>query len=326
MNILVTGGAGYIGSITVEMLLEQGHQVIVVDDLRSGNRQAVLKPAQLIEINYRNLSSYFLHENDIEVVIHLAANANVSNSLIDPALYFDNNVSGMIDLLNIMLKANCKRIIFSSTAAVYGEPQIIPISEDQKTYPINPYGDSKLIAENILFWYCKAYGMQVTIFRYFNVAGASDNLGEARPQEDHLVPRAIDVALGNLSELEIYGNDYPTKDGTCIRDYVHVKDIARAHIMALKDWQSPYNYLNLGSGVGYSVKEIVAVVERVTGQTVRTKITKSRKGDPAILITDNVRAKYNFGWVPEYSLKDIIQSAYIWQRDKKDDFIRDKLS
>ena len=317
MNILVTGGAGYIGSVTTEMLLEHGHRVIVIDDLRDGNRESVLEPAVFINESFNDgiMLNVIFDNYDIDVVLHFAASANISFSMTNPKAFFKNNVINGIKFLDWMLKFNCKKIIFSSSAAVYGGPKYIPINEDHPKEPINSYGESKLMFEKILYWYYKAYGVQSNSFRYFNAAGASKQLGEARKQESHLLPLAIDAVLGKQDKLLVYGNDYETRDGTCIRDFVHVLDIARAHVLAINNLDKhPCEVYNLGSGTGYSILEVVKAVEKVGGKKVNCEFTERRQGDPAFLVADYTKAKQDLNWQPEYSLEQMIASTYEWQK------------
>jgi len=315
MNVLVTGGAGYIGSITTEELLKQGHTIIVVDNLSRGHRQAVAPEASFIQASLDNpqaLEDIFNH-NRIEAVMHLAAYTSVEQSITEPGKYFQNNVVCGINLLDCMIKHGVRRIVFSSSAAVYGEAAEIPITEDSPMNPVNPYGDSKLIFERILHWYGRAYGLEHTSLRYFNVAGASQRNGADHHPETNLIPIIIKVALGQKEYLSLFGDDYDTRDGTCIRDYINVVDIARAHILALEN--SGSGAYNLGNGEGFSVMDVIEAAKKVTGCAIPVKLCPRRPGDPAMLIASYKRAKKRIGWQPEYSaLETIIDSAWQWQR------------
>lgn len=320
MNILVTGGAGYIGSITVELLLQQGHNVIVIDNLKEGHREAVLSQAIFYEGNYgdKALLSNTFKKHNIQIVIHFAADASVPISMKDPSPFFNNNVANGIVLLDTMREFNCNKIIFSSTAATFGEPKYTPIDEKHVQKPINAYGDSKLMFEHILKWYHRSYGLQVNIFRYFCAAGASETLGEAHKNESHLIPLAILTAMKKKDKLFIYGNDYTTKDGTCIRDFIHVLDIAQAHILAINNLEKrPFEHYNLGNGKGYTVQDVIDTVEKVTNSKLNVEIIGRRLGDPAILIASFEKAKKHLGWTPKYDIKQIIESAYKWHLNQK---------
>ena len=319
-NILVTGGAGYIGSITTELLLEEGYDVIVIDDLRDGKREAVLEPAVFYEGDYgdiRLLGKVF-GSNSINAVFHFAASAKIPESIEEPALFYRNNIVGGYWLLEAMLRYNCQNLIFSSSAAVYGEPDYVPIDEGHPKRPINSYGQTKLDFEQMSYWYHRAYDLRVNCFRYFNAAGATERLGEARRDESHLLPLAIETALGQRENLEIYGNDYDTTDGTCIRDYVHVRDIAWAHILALKNLDEwPYEVYNLGSEKGYSVLEVVKKVNEITGIEVNHEVVGRRAGDAVRLVASNGKAKAELGWEPELGLEEMIRSTWEWKEKGK---------
>ncbi len=318
MILLVTGGAGYIGSICVERLLQQGHKVVVVDNLQEGHREAVLPDAMFYEGDFgdRALLENIFKSHEIDAVIHFAAETTIEFSMTDPGLYFRNNLVNGIILLDVMRKFGCNRMIFSSTAATFGEPQYTPIDEGHPQKPINSYGESKLMFERVLDWYHKAYGLKFNSFRYFNAAGASERLGEAHRNESHLIPVIIQVVLGQAEKLQVFGNDYPTEDGTCIRDYIHVIDLAQAHIQALDnlDEHSDQKY-NLGNGRGFSNLEVVRMVEKVTGQNVPFEFTARRPGDPAILVASSELARKELGWKPMYDdLEAIVTSAWKWHR------------
>lgn len=320
MNILVTGAAGYIGSVTTAELIKEGHSVIALDNLQQGHRQAVSPQAEFVQADLANseeLEQIFFRYK-IDAVMHIAADSIVSESITDPRKFFKNNVIYGINLLDTMLKQEVHKLIFSSTAAVYGEPEKeAPIKESDTERPVNPYGESKLMFEKILRWYGHAYGLKSISLRYFNAAGASINLGEDHHPETHLIPNILKVALGQCHELPVYGNDYPTQDGSCIRDYVHVSDIARAHILALENIDSltGNRVYNLGNNKGYSVFEVIQTAREVTGARIPTKIHPRRQGDPALLVADSALAKSELRWQPGFStLENIIKSAWDWQK------------
>ena len=318
MTILVTGGAGYIGSIVVEGLLKQDHSVVVVDNLQEGNRKAVLPEAVFYEGDFGNqgLLEDIFNKHAIHAVLHFAAEAIIEFSMIDPAIYFKNNVVNGITLLEVMRKYDCNQFIFSSTAATFGEPQYTPIDEKHSQLPINAYGESKLMFEHILDWYHRAYGLKYNAFRYFNAAGASDRLGEAHKHETHLIPLVIEVALGKREYINIFGTNYNTKDGTCIRDYIHVMDLAQAHILGLKYLErNPSGKYNLGSNKGFSVLEVIDIVEKVSGKKIIRMDAPRRPGDPAILIASSELAKREINWKPKYQdLEVIIEYAWKWHK------------
>lgn len=324
MNILVTGGAGYIGSVTTEMLIENGHNVIVVDDLRDGNRQAVHSDATLYEVDFSKDSILnIMRHHKIELVVHFAASANIPISMRDPAGAFENNVANSMKLLDMMRLAGCNNIIVSSSSAVYGNPKYTPIDENHPTEPVNPYGESKLMTDKILYWYHKAYNVKTNIFRYFCAAGATKNCGEARKDEDHLIPLAIETVLGKREKLFVLGNDYPTKDGTCVRDFIHVVDIARAHVLAIDNLERrPFEIYNLGTGNGYTVMETIRTVEKVSGTPVNFEITGRRSGDPYALVANYEKAKKELGWMPEYGLEEMVRSALEWQMFGKEKMLK----
>ena len=324
MSILVLGGAGYIGSHTVYRLIESGKKVVIVDNLQTGFKKLIHPEATFYHGDLRDksfLDNVFKEEN-IEGVIHFAANSLVGVSMKEPLEYYNNNVYGMIILLEIMKKYGVKHIVFSSTAATYGEPKQIPINEDDATYPTNPYGETKLAMEKLMKWCSKAYGMNYGALRYFNACGAHPNgkIGELHDPETHLIPLVLQVPLGIRKTIYVYGNDYNTPDGTCIRDYIHVLDLADAHIKALeylkKENQS--NIFNLGNGEGYSVLEIINAAKKVTNLPINVTIDKRRPGDPARLIANNTKAKEILGWQPEYTdIEEIISSAWNFYLNQK---------
>ena len=317
MNILVTGGAGYVGSIVVEQLLERGNSVVVIDDLSGGHRDGVPSGAKLVvgDISNGKALDKVFGDEKIDAVVHMAAESLVGVSMKDPRGCLGNNVGGGMNLLNHMLKHNVSKIVFSSSAAVYGEPRRNPINEKHPKDPVNTYGESKIIFERILFWYGKAYGIKHISLRYFNAAGASEQFGEDHRPETHLVPNVLNAAVDKKSSVDIYGYDYDTPDGTCVRDYVHVVDIAQAHVLALQktDKLSGRAY-NLGSGKGNSVLEVIEVSRQVTGVDIAVTLRERRAGDPAVLVASCGMAKKELGWRPKFTkIDDIVDSAWRWK-------------
>lgn len=321
MKVLVTGGAGYIGSVVTEELVKDGHEVVVYDSLYKGHREAVVKGAEFVQADLADaktlretLSSY-----RTEAVIHMAADSLVGESCEHPARYYHNNVVNGLALLEAMRDSSVGRIVFSSTAATYGEPEKQPIEETAPNNPTNPYGESKLAFEHALRWYQEAYGLRFASLRYFNAAGASENCGEDHDPETHIIPIALQVAVGKREFVEVYGEDYPTPDGTCVRDYVHVIDLARAHILALnaleKDETGSKIY-NLGcGGDGYSVNQVLETAREVTGKNIPVRLGPRRAGDPAVLIASSEKIKRELGWKPEFQdLRLIIESAWRWMQ------------
>ena len=318
MNIVVTGGAGYVGSIITESLVEKGHTVIVLDNLQQGHREAVLPEADfyLTDICDAQAVQDVFRRAKIDAVMHMAAETVVEYSITDPKRYFQNNVIGGINLLEAMLKHNVSKLIFSSSAAVYGEPETTPISEHHAKAPVNSYGESKLMFERILDWYGKAYGLKHISLRYFNAAGASERFGENHRPETHLIPNVLKAAWDKSSPVTIFGTDYSTEDGSCIRDYVHVIDIAQAHILALEKVEELSGKVyNLGNSEGYSVFEVVTAAEKVAKTNIQMRICPRRFGDPAVLVASSSQAKSELGWTPEFpDLETIIGSAWRWIR------------
>ncbi len=313
MKIFVTGGAGYIGSICVEHLLDHGHEVTVFDNLSEGHRKAVDPRAALIigDLQHRDEIATALQSTRPEAVMHFAANALVGESMVNPSKYFLNNVYGGINLLDATVAAGVKRFVFSSTCATFGLPEVVPIDETQPQRPINPYGESKLNFEKILRWYDEIHGLRYVALRYFNAAGASVKFGEDHRVETHLIPNILKVALGQKPHVEIFGTDYPTPDGTCIRDYIHIRDLAQAHRLALQSEGSAL--FNLGTGGGNSVREVIATCERVTGKEIKVVEQVRRPGDPPRLIAASEKIARELHWQPEYqSLEAIIESAWAW--------------
>jgi UDP-glucose 4-epimerase len=313
MKLLVTGGAGYIGSICVEQLLDQGHGVTIFDNLTEGHRRAIDPRAPLIEGDLQNREAIFSAMEQVrpEAVMHFAANALVGESMQDPSKYFRNNVGGGLNLLDAMIHNGTKRFVFSSTCATFGPPERIPIDETLPQRPINPYGESKLLFEKILRWYDEIHGLKFVALRYFNAAGATARYGEDHRCETHLIPNIVKVALGQKPHVEIYGTDYETPDGTCIRDYIHIVDLAQAHILALGVGQSAF--YNLGTGGGTSVREVIAACEKVTGKQIPVVEKPRRPGDPPRLIAASEKIKRELGWAPKYeSIEKIVESAWAW--------------
>lgn len=317
MAILVTGGAGYIGSVTIESLLAKGERVVVLDDLVRGHRAAL--PADIPfyqgKTGDRELVARIAREHDLEACIHFAALIEVGESVLDPAKYFENNVGHGMALIDELVRAGVRRFVFSSTAAVYGDPERVPITEDSRKWPKNPYGWSKLFIERLLESYDVAYGLKFVALRYFNAAGATERCGEDHRPESHLIPNVLAAALGRKQAIRVFGNNYPTPDGTPIRDYIHVLDLANAHVRALEHLRSGGHseFLNLGTGSGYSVLQVIECAKTVTGRDIATKIEPPRTGDPVRLIADPSRARSILGWQPETSdLQSIVRTAWDW--------------
>ena len=321
MRVLVTGGAGYIGSVVSEQLVNDGHDVAVYDNLSKGHRDAVVAGARFVEgdlLEAEKLRST-LNENRIDAVIHMAAFSLVGESVEAPAKYYHNNVVAGLVLLDAMRDCGVKRIVFSSTAATYGEPEAQPIFESAPTNPTNPYGETKLTFEKAMHWYERAYGLRYASLRYFNAAGASEKCGEDHDPETHIIPITLQVAAGKRPQVEIYGDDYPTADGTCIRDYIHVIDLARAHILALDVLNERSAIYNLGcGGDGYSVRDVIDTARRVTGKEIPVRMGPRRPGDPAVLIASSDKIKSELGWQPQFQdLGVIIESAWRWMQMKQ---------
>ena len=319
MSILVLGGAGYIGSHTVYELVAKGEDVVVVDNLETGHIEAVHPEARFYQGDIRDrefVDSVFEKEN-IDAVIHFAANSLVGESMTNPLKYYDNNVNGTKVLLESMIAHNVKKIVFSSTAATYGEPENIPILESDKTCPTNAYGETKLSMEKMMKWTDVAHGLKYVALRYFNACGAheSGQIGEAHAPETHLIPLILQVPLGKREFISIFGEDSDTEDGTCIRDYIHVTDLAQAHILAVKYLLegNESNTFNLGNGVGFSVKEVIETAKKATGLPIAAKVAERRAGDPARLVASSEKARKVLGWNPEHAdLEEIISSAWKW--------------
>lgn len=317
MRLLVTGGAGYIGSIVAELAVEIGHDVVVIDDLRAGNQAAVPSTCGFVRGAIGNPSALAraFAMGPFDAVLHLAAEALVDASITDPALYFRVNLADSLALLDAMRAHAVHRLVFSSTAATYGEPRAVPMDEDHPQQPINAYGESKLMFERCLHWYRRAYGLRAIVFRYFNAAGASEERGEARTHETHLLPLVLDAAAGRRGPVRVFGTDYPTPDGTCVRDYVHVGDIAQAHLQALERIDDlGLAFFNIGTETGYSVRQVIDAVERTVGRPVPWEPAGRRAGDPAVLVASAARVRQQLGWSPRHpGLDAIVESAWQWR-------------
>ena len=321
MKVFVTGGAGYIGSICVEELLNAGHEVTVFDSLSQGHREAVDPRAAFVkgELSDGKKLLKTISDFQAEAVIHYAASALVAESMRDPSSYFDNNIANGIQLLIAAQKAGVKRFVHSSSCAIYGIPERVPITEEMPQNPITPYGQTKLMFEQILQWYERIHGMIVANLRYFNAAGASDSFGEDHRVETHLIPNVLLAALGKKPNVEVYGNDYSTPDGTCIRDYVHVQDLASAHILALALEKS--DSFNLGTGVGTSVQQVIDSARRITGRDITAVIKPRREGDPDALVAAASKAKRIMGWEAKFTRIDaVIESAWKWHQQFPDGY------
>lgn len=313
MKVFVTGGAGYVGSVCVEQLLDRGDEVVIFDNLSEGHRQSIDPRATFIQgdLNDSKSISLAIETSSPSAVMHLAASALVAESMTDPGKYFHQNVSGGLNLLQAMVENGVNRIVFSSTCATFGIPERTPIDENMPQHPINPYGESKLMFEKILRWFDQIHDLTFVTLRYFNVAGASAKSGEARRTESHLIPRILQVALGQLPHVEIYGTDFETPDGTCIRDYIHVLDVASAHILALSAQKS--DSFNLGSGAGTSVREVLTACRKVSGHPIPTVEKPRRAGDPPRLVASSEKAKRELNWNPQFEdIQPIVESAWHW--------------
>jgi UDP-glucose 4-epimerase len=318
MSILITGGAGYIGSHTVRYFLDQKEDVVIIDNLQSGHRKSVgLKHFYQIDLRDKAALDKVFKKHDIEAVIHFAAYSLVSESIEKPIEYYHNNVYGMMCLLEIMKDNNVNKIVFSSTAATYGEPKNIPILEDDETNPTNTYGETKLAMEKMIKWFEEGYGIKYVSLRYFNAAGAheSGKIGEFHNPETHLIPLILQVPLGQREKIFMFGDNYPTTDGTCVRDYIHVMDLASAHFLAVEYLRKnhPSDTFNLGNGNGYTVKEVINMARKVTNHMIPAEVKERRTGDPAVLIASSDKAEKVLGWTPKYaSLEKIIGDAWNW--------------
>ena len=325
--ILVCGGAGYIGSHAVRQLIDKGEEVIIVDNLETGHEDAIHPKAKFYKVDIRDEKSLnkVFEENKIDEVIHFAANSLVGESMTNPLKYFNNNVHGTEVLLKVMVAHDVNKIVFSSTAATYGEPKNIPILESDETNPTNAYGETKLCMEKMMKWADKAHGVKYISLRYFNVAGAhvSGEIGEDHNPETHLIPLILQVPLGKREFISIFGDDYETHDGTCIRDYIHVTDLADAHILAVHKLRegSGSNIYNLGSGNGFTVKEMIEAARKVTEHEIPAKVCERRAGDPAKLVASSEKARRELGWNPKYeNVEDMISSAWNWHKNHPNGF------
>jgi UDP-glucose 4-epimerase len=316
MRVLVTGGAGYIGSVVVEQLVASGNEVVVYDDLSKGHAEAVAGGARLVVGNLLDEPrlSATIAEHGVEAVVHMAASSLVGESVTRPAEYYTNNVVAGLSLLRAMRDAKVTRIVFSSTAAVYGEPAKQPIEETDALAPTNPYGETKIAFERMLAWFGSAYGLRSTSLRYFNAAGATERCGEWHDPETHLIPIVLQAAAGMREYVTVFGDDYATPDGTCVRDYIHVSDLARAHVLALEATRDGAVAYNLGcGGSGYSVREVIDAAHEVTGREIAVRMGERRAGDPAVLVASSERIRGDLGWSPErQDLREIVASAWDW--------------
>jgi UDP-glucose 4-epimerase len=318
LKILAVGGAGYVGSTSAERFVEAGHEVVVYDNLTSGHAAAVPEGATLVvgDIADGDRLRRILADG-VDAVLHCAARSLVGESMTDPGLYYRTNVTGGVALLEAMREAGVLRLVYSSTAAVYGEPRRVPIAEADRTEPINPYGATKLAFEGAMRWFCAAHGFRAISLRYFNVAGATERNGEDHDPETHLMPLVLRVAAGDATHVQIYGQDYPTPDGTCIRDFIHVRDLGQAHLLALDatgEGDPSLEVYNLGSAAGFSVREVVEAARRVTGRAVPARPVKRRIGDPPVLVASSRRARRELGWQPEHStLERMLADAWAWR-------------
>jgi len=316
MNLFVTGGAGYIGSVFVEEALNAGHRVLVYDNLSEGHRAAVDARATLLQADLSDEARILdaLQQSKAEAIVHFAANALVGESMTNPGKYFGNNVGNGVKLLNAAVAGGVRKFIFSSTCATFGPPERVPMTEDLPQRPINPYGESKVMFEKILDWYQQLHGLEFVALRYFNAAGASGKFGECHRVETHLIPNVLKVALGQATQCEIFGTDYPTPDGTCIRDYIHIMDLAQAHLLALPPGKQ--GFYNLGNGDGYSVREVIQMCEKMTGQKIKAAEKPRRPGDPPRLVASADKARKELGWQPKFpKLEQIVSTAWEWHRE-----------
>lgn len=326
MAILVTGGAGYIGSHTVAELLARGEEVIVLDNLQKGHAEAVLTPSFYQgDLRDSSLLDQIFTKHDVEAVIHFAADSLVGESVSNPLKYFQNNVASTLNLVTKMKEHGVGKIVFSSTAATYGEPQSIPIQESDPTLPTNPYGETKLTIEKMLHWCDQAYGIHFVALRYFNAAGADPKgrIGEDHHPETHLIPLILKVALGQRESITIFGQDYPTHDGTCVRDYIHVLDLAQAHYLALNKLRktNKSGIYNLGNGQGFSVAQVIEAARKVTGHPIPAQWGERRAGDPAVLIASSQLAQKELGWIPQWNrLEQMIETAWNWHKNHPQGF------
>jgi len=320
MKLLVTGGAGYVGSCVATLLVERGHDVTIVDKLSTGTREAVPAGTRFIEGDIKDVAHEVLAAESYDGVLHFAARSLVGESCEVPDEYWQGNVVTTLALLDAIRDNNVPRLVFSSTAATYGEPDQVPITEDMPTHPTNPYGATKLSMDMAITSYCNAYGLTATSLRYFNVAGAYHGAGENRKVETHIVPLVLEVAMGYREKIYMFGDDWPTPDGTCIRDYIHVLDLADAHILALeKSPKGRHSIFNLGSGEGFSVKQVIEACQKVTGHPISAEVAERRAGDPAVLVASSEKAKQELGWNPQHTdITEIVSDAWEFTRQLGD--------
>ena len=323
MKVLVTGGAGYIGGTVARLLLSQGHQVTILDNLCHSLRTSLPEAATFVEADLadRPRLERVLADGQFDGVLHFAALIEAGESMQRPEIYFRNNTAATLTLLEAMQSTGHKRLVFSSTAACYGEPLSTPIAEDAKLEPTNAYGDSKLLVEHMLRWFHQIHGLHYASLRYFNVAGAVPDYGESHEPESHLIPLILDVALGRREKIKIFGTDYPTEDGTCVRDYIHVADLADAHLLALRSLDAPDHagrrIYNIGNGQGFTVRQVISSVERVTGRTITVEECPRRPGDPAVLVASSEKIKAELGWAPRHAdLDTIVADAWQWHQKR----------
>ena len=320
MKVLVTGGAGYVGGTVTRLLLASGHELTIYDNLCHSRRDALPQKARFVEGDLADhpLIESTLREGRFDGVMHFAALIEAGESMKVPELYFRNNTMATLTLLEAMLATGHDKLVFSSTAACYGEPERTPITEDARLLPTNTYGESKLLVEQMLTWMNRIHGFRYASLRYFNVAGAIDGYGEAHEPESHLIPLILDVALGRRASIKVFGHDYPTKDGTCIRDYIHVRDLANAHVLALNALAERSRLIyNIGNGHGFTVREVIDSVRRVTGRSIAVEEHERRPGDPAVLVASSEKIKAELGWKPQFAeLDQIIASAWQWHQQR----------
>lgn len=318
MHILVVGGAGYIGSVTVDQLVEAGHDVTVLDSLVAGHREALNPATEFVQADVRgeeDLNRLFAAHN-FHAVIHYGGYIVAPESVRQPGRYFANNIGGTIALLNAMVTYGVSRLVFSSSAAVYGEPETVPILEEHPMRPINPYGETKAAVERMAPWYEREFGLHTVSLRYFNAAGATVRLGEDHCPETHLIPNVLQVALGRRPAISLFGDDYPTRDGTCVRDYIHVSDLAAAHLLALEKSEEASAVYNLGNGRGFTNREVIEAARRVTGEPIAVTREARRPGDPAELVASQDKIRAELGWRPRYTeIEEIIETAWRWHRE-----------
>lgn len=320
MKILVTGGAGYIGGTVAGLLVEQGHTVVVLDNLSHGRREMVSAGTEFVQADLADREAVEgVLRNGVDAVMHFAALIEAGESMKVPEIYFRNNTASTLTLLEAMLAAGVSRLVFSSTAAVYGEPEKTPIAEDAKLQPTNAYGESKLLVEQMLAWLHRCHGFRYASLRYFNVAGAMPGRGEAHEPESHLIPLILDAAMGRRASIKIFGTDYPTADGTCIRDYIHVHDLAQAHLLALRALEEEARggrlIYNLGNGQGFSVRQVIEAARRVSGKAIAVVEEPRRPGDPAVLVASSEKIQRELGWTPQHAeLEEIVTSAWEWHQ------------